>query len=359
MNFMFNKLFSQRNIPVNFLDCHGSTIDRSLFDQAQYRTIRQHGIKLSPINIIHYASVHYIGRFRNNVSMRFINSFIDIVSSIGISSDGGLYLLSDENNELQARSSEVLAVGICIGLSSKIFSINKNRIGLIDGPGKRCDFYFIKDNQQYYIESKGRKGSITTAIQDIFLKKANHDQHSPKYGIISQLPRSTERVNVTVVDPEFVPEEMSTNEQIRRLLVHYKKIAYLSGFWRLGELLTERHNAISDGIDYTELNEKALDYQNVLKMGIGIEVNIGGVRSEVFFPRGNRYGFRKQVGDLFSLFLMERELIEILERQDFKRLIEYELKEETIGTEDGAAFSVLNDGSLFSFMPVEQVEKYR
>jgi len=164
---------------------------------------------------------------------------------------------------------------------------------------------------------------------------------------------------VTVVDPEFVPEEMSTNEQIRRLLVHYKKIAYLSGFWRLGELLTERHNAISDGIDYTELNEKALDYQNVLKMGIGIEVNIGGVRSEVFFPRGNRYGFRKQVGDLFSLFLMERELIEILERQDFKRLIEYELKEETIGTEDGAAFSVLNDGSLFSFMPVEQVEKYR
>lgn len=354
---LINKLFKKRQIPVEFLDLNGAIVDKSLFNQSNYTNINQHGIRLSAIGIMHYASIHYSGRFRNSVTMRFINSFIDIVSSIKDSDETGLILSNNENNEFQTRSSEVIAVGICIGITVKLFAINKNKIGLIEGSGKRCDFYFIKNNLEYYIESKGRKGNINQAIKDVYQKKINYDAHAPKYGVISQLPRNTGYTTVKIIDPEFTPKEIGKNEQVRRLLFHYSKVAYVSGFWRLGDLLIERYKQISSGIDFLDLNEKSLDYGKVSKLGHNMSVSFDGLNAQVFIPRDNRYGFRKQFDQFTSLFMMEKKLMKILEKQDLIGLLEYKYEEETVILDD-AAFSIHSDGSIFSFIATEHVEKY-
>jgi hypothetical protein len=140
---MFN-LFRKRNIPVAFTDYPGHLVDTSLFDSSRHASIATSGMSKSPLNIIHSAAVHYQGRFRKWKSMRYLNSFIDIVTSVDEFKDGKLYLTDHESNEFQTRSSEVIAVGICIELTSELFNINKNRIDIIESTGKRCDFKFVK-----------------------------------------------------------------------------------------------------------------------------------------------------------------------------------------------------------------------
>lgn len=355
---MLKRLFTKRQISIKFLDKDGCNVDTNLFDQKNYNDISQNGISLSALNIMHCASIHYSGRFRNSLSLRFVNSFIEVISSIQdtTNSTNGFLFSTAENNEFQARSSEVIAVGICIALTSKLFKIEKNLIGLIEGSGKRCDFYFIKNNLEYYIESKGRKGNINSAIQDIFNKKLNYDPVAPKYGVISHIPRSSENTSVTVVDPEFTPEEINKNERVKRLLLHYSKISYLSGFWRLGDLLKERYKKISSGTHYSEFDQISLDYGNVVKMGRSIQVSIEGLSAQVFIPRDRRFGFTKEIEVYTALFLMEGKLLKILEKQDFDSLLEYKRKEESLILND-SAFSILNDGSIFCFILTKELKK--
>jgi len=162
-------IFKKRNIPVSFKDYPGNEVDTSLFVSSKYKNIRKHGISKTPLNIIHSAAIHYQGRFRTSSSLRFLNAFFDVITSIDKYRDGKLYINDIESNEFQQSSSEVIAVGLCIEFTSEIFNINKNRIDLIEDTKKRCDFRFIKNSLEYLIESKGRKGSTNQAIKDVFL----------------------------------------------------------------------------------------------------------------------------------------------------------------------------------------------
>lgn len=354
---LISKLFTKKQIPVSFLDLDGAILDKTLFNKRNYNDINQNGIQLSAMNIMHYASIHYSGRFTNSVTMRFINSFVDIISSIEDGNDRGLILSNSENSEFQTRSSEVIAVGICVAITAKLFAINKNSIGLIEGSGKRCDFSFIKNNLEYYIESKGRKGSTKQAMQDVLQKKVNYDPHAPKYGVISHLPRNTEHITVDIIDPEFTPKEIDKNVQVGRLLLHYSKVAYVSGFWRLGDLLVERYEKILNGADFLDLNEKPLDFENISKLGTYMSMSFNDLSAEIFIPRNKQNGFRKQFDKHTSLFLMEKRILEILTKQDLQGLLEYKYDEETV-IRDDAAFSILSDGSVLAFVATENIEKY-
>lgn len=347
------QLFKQKDIPVTFLN----NVDTSLFDQIQYSNIQTNGIKLSPINIIHYACIHYSGRYKKNSIMKFINSFVELIPSIQNSSGTDLYLSDEENNEFQAKSSEVLAVGICIGLTSKLFAINKNEIGLIEGSGKRCDFYFIKNNLEYYIESKGRKGAISSAISDVLDKKSEYQPYAPKYGIISQLPRNGNKVHATVVDPDFIPTEITFREKIRRLLFHYSKVSYLAGFWLLGDLLVERSEALREDVDISTFDKKALDYGNIYKFGNVLDISIGNHTGKVFIPRDNRIqGIRESFENYTAVFLMDQRLMKILEEQDFHTLVEYRMQE---NNHHDSLYSIHNDGSIFAFINKAELDQYR
>lgn len=356
---MLKRLFTKRKVPVTFLNYNEKIVDTTLFDQNNYYSLRKNGITISPINIIHSASIHYTGRFDNSMALRFINSFIDIIASVKNTTNNGDGLLfsDEESNEFQTKSSEVIAVGICITITSNLFNISRNTINLIEGSGKRCDFCFIKNSLQYYIESKGRKVDINPAIKDIFKKKSNYNSISPKYGVISHIPRDSSSTKVTIVDPDFIPEEINKNEKIKRLFLYYSKLSHMIGFWRLAELLRERYNKISEGFNYTDFNNKPLDYDNVVKLGRRISISTKDISFDVFMAKNSQHGFKKQVGEFTSLFLMEAKLLEILEQQYLDELLQYQINEQTILHND-KAFSIQNDGSVFAFLLTEDIDKH-
>ena len=352
-------IFRKRAIPVYFKDYTENIVDRSLFEADKYTSINNNGIIKSSLNIIHAAAIHYEGRYRNSKVLRFFNAFMEIFSSIGEYGDGKFYLNNNESNEFQQSSSEVIAVGICIELTSELFNINKNRIYLIEGTKKRCDFKFIKNSLEYIIESKGRKGSTTQAIKDIFLKKEQYSGISPKYGVVSSLPRNGQYSFTTVVDPQFEPREISRQEEIQKLLVHYSKLSYLAGFWRMGDLLSSRAEALGSGTPLSEIDKKALDYENILKFGNSVAIQVGDLRSRVFFPRDSQYGFRYEYENLVAFFLMEEKLIKILNSQDFSALEEYSFPSTEDIEIDNNYLSIGNDGSILMLANAETINRYR
>lgn len=352
-------LFRKRTIPVNFTDYPSNLVDTSLFDTIGHADLTRLGLKKSPLNLIHSAAIHYNGRFRNSKSLRFINAFIDIFSSIGEYYDGKLYLNNTESNEFQKSSSEVIAVGICIETTSELFNINKNRIDLIEGTKKRCDFRFIKGGYEYIIESKGRKGRTSQAINDIFAKKQHYPSTSPKYGVVSSLPRNGQHASVTVVDPEFEPRPVSREETIKRLLSYYSKLSYLAGFWRMGDLLAERVAALDRGTPVADLDGKELDYGNIIKFGNGIDIKVGDFRSQVFFPKDTSMGFRKVIENKTAFFPMEQGLVEILSSQNFSLLEEYRMPSAEDIESEGNYFSLSNDGSILMLSPTEFINTFR
>ncbi|WP_338890540.1 hypothetical protein [Aeromonas rivipollensis] len=353
---VYKKLVKERTVPVDFVSYPGNPVDTTLFNQVKYTEIDTDGFKVSPLKIMHSATVHYQGRYPNSVSLRFINSFIEMIASIeNYNSDGLLYFNNNENGEFQTRSSEVISVGLCIALSSKLFDVNKNRFRLIEGGGKRCDFYMVKDGLDYLLEAKGRKGSISSAVRDVFTKKANYNAISPKYGIISKIPRGESPTSIEVIDPEFIPQEVPRKELIRLLLMHYSKVADVAGFWRLSELLLERSQAIFNGVEISLIENKQLDYDNVLKLGRSLEVYNNDISCKVFFPRGNNSGFRKEFDGYVSLYPMEERLIEILNSQNYEELISYNYKEQILNDSDDTFMSVSNSGSILLLTPIEKL----
>lgn len=350
----YNKWAKNRVVPVFFNNHINHPIDTTLFHGVAHNEIVNNGFKVSPLRIIHAASIHYSGRFGGNYHMKFINAFIEIFTSVeSYNSTGLLYFNETENNEFQGRSSEAIAVGLCISLSETLFNVNRSRIGLIQGSGKRCDFSLIKDGLEYFIESKGRKGSTASAIQDVFDKKKNYAAISPKYGFISRIPRGSSATTIEVIDPEFTPNNISRSELIRRLLVHYTKVAALAGFWRLSNLLESRATAIYKGTDIVDLENRQLDYENILKFGNSISVNYGGDNFNIFLPKESRSVFEKDFDGNIVLFPMEERLIEILNNQDYESLINYNLMETE--PRESANLSTSTDGSVLIMTSSEEI----
>lgn len=351
------KLIKKRVVPVSFVKYPDHKIDKTLFHKKSYRKIKSRGYRVSPLTIIHSASIHYRGRFPDSLGMRFRNAYCEIIASVTDSgNDKLLYFSAHENSELQARSTEVIGVGLCIALSSKLFKVNKNKFGVIEGSGKRCDFHMIKDGLQYIIESKGRKGSVKPAVQDVFEKKSGYDAASPKYAFISKIPRGDISTSIEVIDPEFTPKEVRREMLISRLLMYYSKMAVLTGHWRLADLLKVRAIAIADGADTKEYENRALDYENVLKFGSSINVKIGIVRASAFYSQQRRNGSIVEFGGYSSIFFMEEKLMRILESQNFEELIDYKVEENIVSESDERIWSILNDGSIMMIAPSKCLE---
>ena len=74
-----------------------------------------------------------------------MNAILELLPSfLSLPEDVNFYLNSEESNEFQTQSSEVLGVGFSVSLITKLFSINRNRIAVLEGTRKRCDLTFIK-----------------------------------------------------------------------------------------------------------------------------------------------------------------------------------------------------------------------
>lgn len=355
-------LFRNAKVSVTFQDYPpNNSLDRSLFDQPAYNRILSDGIELSPVKIIHCSAVHYQSRYRNSPSQRFLNAFFEAKQSFhSNSSDRLLRLRNGQSAELRKSSSEVLAVGLCTALSRELFDIPLNRILVIEHAGKRADFVFEKNSRKYILESKGREhlNQVGAAVKDVFLKKAATPAGA-KYGFVSHLPRNGDPVSTLVVDPEFTPQDSTREDLIIRLLGYYAKATRLIGFWRLANLLNARIDRLISGAAISDLEGVALDYENVFKIGRGYTISYRDLRIETFFPAQERIGFRDEVDNRIAFFSIDRTLLEILESQDFDRLLEYRFAVQSssqIETNLGD-FSANDDGTVFGVVSPQLFER--
>lgn len=355
------RLFTEAKVRVDFVDYPpNNVIDRTLFDATCYSDITSHGLSTRPIKLIHCASVHYQPRYQNSPSQRFLNAFFETKTSFRSNATGSpLVLGNGQSPELKKSASEVLAVGLCLDLSTKLFDIPLNRINVIETSGKRCDFVFDKSGRRYELESKGRehKNQINAAIQDVFNKKANSVSLS-KYGFVSHLPRDNSPVTLTIVDPEGEPIIPTPEESIVRLLAYYAKASRLSGFWRLADLLNIQVEVIQSGVSLSNLEGKALDYENIIKLGRGYELRSDSFIMETFFPVDPTIGFRDEDDGRISFVSLDKRLLELLERQNFEAILDYRPSFGTQGIIESNAgnFSVNNDGTVFGIVPTSFFE---
>lgn len=346
----YNKWVKDRVVPVRFR----YPLDTTLFNKKAHHGILASGLSISPLALIHAASVHYSGRFKNSSRMQFINAFVEIFNSVEpFHADGHLCFNENENSEFQGRSTEAIAVGLCIRLSEKLFCVNRSRICLIDGSGKRCDFSLVIDQLEYFIESKGRKGGTASAIQDVFAKKVNYPATSPKYGFVSSVPRGIHATSMEVVDPEFTPREISRNELIRRLLVHYSKVSALAGFSHFSNLLESQANAIRNGTKIETLENRKLIGDDIQESGEFTKIHSSNDSFNFFFPNEKHSVFGEVFEGNEALFIMEKRLIEILNNQEYQALIDYNLSTADSSRSDDVNFSISSDGSALILVPSE------
>lgn len=281
-----NKLWLLRRIPV-LID---GNVDSSLFHVANLSRINVDDLRMSALDIIRCATVHYMSRHKNPF-FRWLNAFVEIVSAIGEYRDGRLYLNDNEYSEFQAKTSEVIAVGISIELSTRLFDVNRNRISPIFISGKRCDFSFTKNNLEYILESKGRKHAkdLNSAANDVIEKKRRYGSNSPKYGFLSLLPRDGTNSTIRVIDPEFIPRQVSQAQSLRNVLRHYLVIARLCGM----QNFEERVNQCIGIID-------SANTISSLKFPKG-EIDLTGVVFQKI--RGSRYWYSSKLQGFLQSFL--------------------------------------------------------
>lgn len=353
-------LFRKRELPVAFLEDATHRLDRSLFRGGVESELASNGLQLSPANIILAAAVHYHGRNGPKKSFKnLLDAWCEVAPSI-LRGGFSLGLSGHETNEFQAKSSEVIAVGIGLCAAKELFGVSYSDISPIVGSGKRCDFEFTKNYLAYTLETKGRKysGQIKHAVSDVYKKKENYT--GAKYGFVSHLPRDGSSCSLKVVDPEFEPREVSNLNRVITRLNHYAKAASLSGFWRLSELLVERAKLIDKIGTLEEFNEKPLDFGNVEKLGIGFRLRASSWDSAFFISKADNKALRVEKDTLTLTFGLQENLMEVLERQDYDKLLSVDFKESTEEHFLGpiplpGAATCHNDGTVLVAIPTSAI----
>ena len=341
-------IFKSRQLPITVRDYPDHPVDVSLFDTGHFDEMKRDGIILSPVQIIHAASIHYQGKFRKGKLLRLANAYLDILHNIEPVMDEKLKLKNTESSEFKTKSTEVIAVGICVAAAERLFRINRNRISVIETSKKRCDFEFVKEQNVYTIESKGRqrKEDVDFAIRSIFKQKDGYA--GPKYGFVSCLPRDGQRAELSIVDPDFVEFQISRIDLIKRLLRYYSKLSYLAGFYLLGGALEYRASQLVEEEDLVRLDKRSLDL-SVAKLGTSLVLRVGEHGWNFFIPRGREYGFRVEFENYRFQFGISEHLIELLISQDFLGIENYRQEFSESFTSLETPISVASDGSALIF----------
>ncbi len=328
-----------KRVKVDF----DSAVESKHFNPNTYNRVKTNGIFLTDLSLVHYASIHFQSRFENSFPRRFRHTFDTIEPSI-VKNKRAFCFDDCEEAELQKSSSEVIGVGFSSHLMHDLFDVNVNRINRIPNMGKkkRCDYEILKNSVKYIYESKGRKGSINRAKKEIINQKSSYPD-CIKYGIISHIPRDgVTPVEIYVVDPNIRLPKFNKNDEVVTLLRHYSRCARLAGFYRLSEKLNERiRKILASNIGIEEFNKKELDYQNVIKHGYGRTFRYFGDQFEFFHAPNMDIGFKYESEKGYCVFSMEKNILEILDEQDYDKLLNYRF--DNIFSD---RFSLLDNGTL-------------
>jgi hypothetical protein len=344
---MSNLSAKLKNIKTNF----AKNVDIKPFNQKAYVDIRNNGLFLTDLALIHCSSIHFQSKFSNNISRRLRYTLDTIETSLVKNKYNKFIFNSSEEPELQKISSEVLSVGFSTHLMHRLFDINFNNINRLQANGKekRCDYEILKNGFRYIYECKGRKSGINSAKEEIELQKKSYP-NTTKYGCITHIPRNKDACELHVIDPEVIVYEYDDNHKIIKILEHYTLVAKLSGFYRLASELINRIKLLKINNNAFEYNNIEIEYDNSIKLGRSYEFLLFNERYEFFSSPNENVGFRKRLNNGYLLvFGMQKRIIELLEKQDFNNLLKY--RSQNFVTEN---YSLLDNGTILAKIKIDK-----
>ncbi|MCC5845351.1 MAG: hypothetical protein JJU05_13970 [Verrucomicrobia bacterium] len=341
------RLFKKNTIECKLDIFQNIPVDITYFNKPVLDEITNNGLKCSYIDILRSASIHYQGKHRS-FPIRIAHAHLDLDGSLNNSLDNFVFN-QNERHEMQKLSTEIFALGLAIEASVKLFSVTRNSISIIDETRKRCDFVIQKNGIRIVAEAKGRKNHPKSSYKDIFMKKAEYGNNIPKYGFVTHIPRNGSPVSLNIIDPPDFRINLTKHEIIKNILYYYSRCSYLSGFHRLGDLLLKRMIRINSDEDMMNYNMRPLDFGNILKLGHSYQVTLSNYANVLNFfqPVNPKFGMNLKYRNGVIQFSLTNELLSILENQDYFRLLEKKVHDET----HQENFSIYDDGTSMIFIP--------
>lgn len=297
------------------------------------RNLIDNGLPLRAIQILHYATVHYITKW-DTLAGRFATAFFDLSSTISYDKNQ-IILNNRENSELKSGTSEVLGVGLGTLFMCKWFGIRISSIERIEEQGKRCDYQFIDNGSLIAYETKGRayKDRVYSAQQDV-IKKKRYQKADEKYSVISFLPRDGNPIVLYVFDP---PSERGDYRIDRYLPVvrYYQKATGLAGFRSLSNWISLQ---IESFLRYGEWETDSIGptvglTEYVGRIRMNDRVFMGGMHPIMMIPGTNYY----------MDYTIDREVLHLLANWQLDELLKYSVDDLVVDENYG---SILNDGTL-------------
>ena len=321
---MFDFVVPKR-LSVSFSDDQNHPLDPTPFDPAAFEDMRQNGAFLSKWALILDAAIHYQGKHRTSTPLRVLNAALELAPSMSHTWDGGFVCFGgDESSEFQTGSTEVIGVGLAVGVATRLFGVRRNQVYVIEGTGKRLDFWIQKGSDRYLVEARGRKGDLQDAIRGVYSKKSAQESAQPRYGVVCHVPRNGSPATALVVDPTNDPEPTPDYVRARLVLEHYARVAALAGFWRLSAQLFHRATLIVSNLSLEEAQGASIEYKNVRKLGRRMSFSLGDAGTwDVFVNADPSVGFRLSVDGHMMFIGLDRHLVDLLELQDIHDLVDY------------------------------------
>lgn len=239
-------LFAECSIPVR--DGDGSCATNGSPHGGTIRNLVRSGIKVRPIALVHYASVHYLIR-DCGPARRIVRAFDDLAGTMYRDADTqALHLRASGDHEWTGAVSQVLGVGLATLTMCKALPAKLAEITRITSTGKRCDFRVVSGGFTAVYEARGRniRSQVLGAAKDLDAKKAAHVAHY-KYGVISALPNDGQPVELFIFDPpgDENLKPPSTEERYLQFARHYRSVAALAGMATLADAIKRRSSEIA------------------------------------------------------------------------------------------------------------------
>lgn len=319
---------------VNIIDGDNSIWLCPSHRQLQLACFLKNGLTIRAIQILHYATVHYITKW-DSLAARFVTAFCDVSSTIN--HDKNQIILSNrENSELKSGTSEILGVGLGTLFMCKWCGVELSSIERIDIQGKRCDYQFFNNGSLVAYETKGRayKDRVYSAHKDSIEKK-KHQKADEKYSIISLLPRDGTPIKLYVFDP---PSESGDYRVDKHLTIvrYYQKATGLAGFRLLSNWIASKINKyIRYGEWDTESIESTVGYylQDFERIRVNNMVFMEGMHPKLMIPKTGYY----------MNYAIDYDVLHLLASWQLDELLKYSMDD---FVEDDSYSSILNDGTL-------------
>ncbi|MCJ7553680.1 MAG: hypothetical protein MUO34_07325, partial [Ignavibacteriaceae bacterium] len=102
-----------------------------------------------------------------------------------------------------------------------------------------------------------------------------------------------------------------------------------------------------------------LDYKNIFKIGRAITIKTDDFELETFFNADTNIGLRKSVDTKQFIYALDKNIIEILESQNYEALISYafrEVEDLAVIISDNSFYSINNDGSVLGIVDIDALK---